>query len=64
MPAKARKLADILHKTVVTCLIGLTIYGAAHTTIRFYNYFAVVRPELQRQRKLAEEKLLETETSS
>lgn len=63
MSRQSRRITDILHKSVVTCLVGLTLYGAVLVGFRFYNYFTVIRPAHKQRQALAEKTLL-TDSSS
>ncbi|GFQ81508.1 hypothetical protein TNCT_54661 [Trichonephila clavata] len=48
-----RKLADTIHKTAVTCLMGLTLLGAITFSSQVFQYIAVKRPS---RKALAEKK--------
>lgn len=57
-PSKAY-IADLLHKGVVTSLLGLTFAGAGLCSWNIYSYLSVIKPERDRQKRLREQQILE-----
>lgn len=51
-----QRVADILHRSIVSGLIGLTLIGVGLCSLRVYNYFANVRPNHKRLLHLQEQK--------
>lgn len=56
--ARRSLILDKLHKGFVLTCIGVTLYGLTHFGMRWYNYFAVLRPEAKRRELLEKQKLL------
>lgn len=59
MKRSPRQVADLLHKGVVCACMGLTLYGCSLAGLRFYNYFAVIRPTQAAIKQTADKKLLQ-----
>jgi hypothetical protein len=55
---KPSKLFSKAHKLAVNSLIGLTLFGFGLFSFNVYQYFRYIKPELEIQRKLKEQKLL------
>lgn len=51
-------LYDKLHKGVVLCCVGLTLYGTVILGDHVYRYFRYVRPQTQAAKAAAEQELL------
>jgi hypothetical protein len=55
---KPSKLLSKGHKLVVNSLIGLTLFGLGLFSFNTYQYYRYIKPELEIQRKLNQQKLL------
>lgn len=51
-------LYDKLHRGVVLCCVGLTMYGSLILGDHVYRYFRYVRPQIQAAKEAAERELL------
>lgn len=55
-PRAKNKLYDILHQSVVTVCIGITVIGFGYLSYRGYKYFTEIKPILKAEqlRKIKE----------
>lgn len=51
-------LYDKLHKGVVLCCVGLTLYGSVIIGNHFYRYYRYVKPQIDAAKASAEKELL------
>lgn len=51
-------LYDKLHRGVVLCCVGLTLYGSVLLGDHFYKYYTYVKPQIEAAKATAEKELL------